>query len=413
MILPSPSSSRPRVRFATTLLSAAALLGCLASGAGAAEGPLPSGPAASGARWIVDSLSPAGLLPSPTDPSQPSPTATAQAVSALAATGGGAEAVDRMLDALAPLVDDIATEGGTDSAGGLGTLIGAVVAGGRDPHAFGVPPGDLVARLVALRRPDGLFGFADPTYDGTYRQGLALLGLRAAGETDDLALDWLEDQQCASGLWTSFRADTSVPCPPPDAVAYTGPDSNSTALAVMALSAHGRVASAAAGVSALLATRAANGGWNFILGTDMATDAASTALVAIALRMVNGSADTEALEALVRFQAPCSAPVADRGGVAYQPGSDGSLVPDAGSTNAAVIAFAQSPLPVPARTLGPLAVDPCAPPSPVPPDSTTTTTAASGGGPELPRTGTSNRIPVLGLTALGLGLVLRLAARRR
>ena len=412
MTLPTPPASRLRAQAIATLLTAVGLLVTLTSPARAAEAPTSSERAVSGARWILNSLSPAGLLPSPTDPTRPSPTATAQAVSALAATGGGAAAVDRMLDALAPLVDDIATEGGTDSAGGLGTLIGAVVAGGRDPRAFGAPPQNLVARLRALRQPNGLFGLADPTYDGTYRQGLALLGLAAAGETDATGLDWLEDQQCATGLWTSYRADTTVACPPPDAAAYTGPDSNSTALAVAALAAHGRNAAAAAGVSALIAARSADGGWNFILGTAMATDAASTALVAVALRTADAAADTEGLAALARFQVPCSAEVADRGGVAYQPGEDGSLVPDAGSTNAAVIAFASAPLPVPAVALGPLAEDPCVTPLPAPPATTSTTTVAGGSG-ELPRTGAETRALPVGVTVLGLGLALRFAARRR
>ncbi|MFM7225033.1 MAG: hypothetical protein ACKO1Y_06310 [Actinomycetota bacterium] len=398
----------------------ALLLGlCLLVAPAARVGAAPALPdnerAPAAARWIVASLSPAGLLPSPMDPSQPSATATAQAVSALVASGADADAVAQMLDALAPLVDEIATEGGTDSAGGLGTLIAAVVAGGLDPRSFGSPAQDLVARLEIMRQPDGRFGSADPTYDGAFRQSLALLALAAAGTTDSLALDWLEEQQCASGLWTAYRADTSVPCPPGDADTYAGPDSNSTALAIIALAANGRTAPAATGATALRGSRNADGGWGFILETDMASDASSTALAAIALRMASGAADPTGLEVLATFQVDCSAAGPDRGGVAYQAGPDGSLVPDANSTAAALIAFAGGVLPVAPRELGPPAVDPCPEPTPVTTaaPATSTTVGPAPTAATLPRTGPSNLPSGLGFVVLGVGLALVLGSRRR
>ena len=46
----------------------------------------------------------------------------------------------------------------------------------------------------------GLYGSTDPTYDGVFRQSLAILGLHAAGKTPDpTAINWLLDQQCADG----------------------------------------------------------------------------------------------------------------------------------------------------------------------------------------------------------------------
>lgn len=86
----------------------------------------------------------------------------------------------------------------------------------------------------------GLYGNTDPTSDGVFRQSLAILGLTASGlRPAPSAVQWLKDQQCANGAFQSYRADTSTPCAPSDPAAFTGPDTNSTALAAMALQASG------------------------------------------------------------------------------------------------------------------------------------------------------------------------------
>src|SRR5690242_590213 len=83
--------------------------------------------------------------------------------------------------------------------------------------------------------PGGLYGSADPTYDGVWRQSLALLaqdtvGVKPAAE----AVDWLVGQQCGSGAFAAYRADASAKCD-----GKTPVDTNSTAAAVQALAALG------------------------------------------------------------------------------------------------------------------------------------------------------------------------------
>ena len=185
-----------------------------------------------------------------------------------------------------------------------------------------------------------------------------------------------------------------------------------SALAVMALVAHGRSDSAQTGAAALEAVRAADGGWSFIPGTALATDSVSTALVTLALRMARGAPDGEGLTALDAFQVGCEGPEADRGGVGYQPGVDGSLVPDAGATTAAVLAYSGTVLPVDGA-VGPLPTAPCSQPVPAPTSSPTTDAPTTTTAPTLPRTGTSGLPVALGLLGLGLGSVLVFLGRRR
>ena len=57
----------------------------------------------------------------------------------------------------------------------------------------------------------GLFGSQDPTYDGVYRQSLAVIGLVATGHTPDAnAVGWLLAQQCADGAFTAYRATPDI-----------------------------------------------------------------------------------------------------------------------------------------------------------------------------------------------------------
>jgi len=132
----------------------------------------------------------------------------------------------------------------------------------------------------------GLFGTQDPTYDGVDRQATAILGLVAVeAKVPPLAVNWLLRQQCADGSFSAYRADTSVPCEAPDLVNYTGPNTNSTALAAMALGAlatsdspNTRVARQAArkAVTWLIAQQQADGGWEWLAG--LGSDSTSTAM---------------------------------------------------------------------------------------------------------------------------------------
>ena len=84
--------------------------------------------------------------------------------------------------------------------------------------------------------PAGLYGNGDPTYDGVWRQSLALLAQDTVGRAARRqAVDWLAGQQCADGGFAAFRADTGKACDAQDAQV----DTNSTAAAVQALAALG------------------------------------------------------------------------------------------------------------------------------------------------------------------------------
>lgn len=90
----------------------------------------------------------------------------------------------------------------------------------------------LAAPALASQEPGdaGLYGAQDPTYDGVYRQSLAIIGLVANGQAPDAkAVDWLLAQQCSDGAFTAYRADVSKPC------TAKQEDENATALAIQAL----------------------------------------------------------------------------------------------------------------------------------------------------------------------------------
>lgn len=137
----------------------------------------------------------------------------------------------------------------------------------------------------------GLFGAQDPTYDGVDRQATAILGLVSTGaKVPKRAQSWLLRQQCADGSFTAYRANPRRPCGPADLTTYTGPNSNSTALAAMALRAmathepsvraQARRAMKSA-VAWLLRQQQADGGWEWLEG--LGSDSTSTAMALAAI----------------------------------------------------------------------------------------------------------------------------------
>ena len=207
---------------------------------------------------------------------------SAQSALALAASASHQSTFEAAVTFLQAHVDDYVNAlGSDDSVGALGYLLLLADAAGVPGTDFGGQ--DLVARLQATLGgfAPGLYGATDPSFDGAFRQGLAILGLVSQGVTPDAAATmWLTDQQCTSGGWEPYRADTSVACGPPDPINFIGPDSNSTALAVEALAAEG-VTPPHDALAFLDATQGADGGWAFLSGLDV--DANSTALVIQAL----------------------------------------------------------------------------------------------------------------------------------
>ncbi|RFC75366.1 prenyltransferase/squalene oxidase repeat-containing protein [Streptomyces sp. AcE210] len=177
--------------------------------------------------------------------------------------------------------------------------------------------------------PSGLYGKADPTYDGVWRQSLSLLAQHTTGvKPAAKAVDWLTGQQCANGGFAAFRADPGKACD-----AKTPLDSNSTGAAVQALAAlGGHDAEVGKAVKWLESVRGDDGGWGYNPGG--ASDANSTSVVIGALAAA-GEKVTSAQAALVKLSIPCGK---DGGGAfAYQPDKKGKLAANADATAAGVL----------------------------------------------------------------------------
>ncbi|MBX9399158.1 hypothetical protein K4749_37700 [Streptomyces sp. TRM72054] len=187
---------------------------------------------------------------------------------------------------------------------------------------------------VAL--PSGLYGTSDPTYDGVWRQSLALLaqhtvGVKPAGK----ATDWLARQQCDNGGFAAFRAEPAKDCD-----AKTMVDTNSTAAAVQALAAVGDYEAATGkAVDWLKSVQNKDGGWGYTPGGP--SDANSTAVVIGALAAAGEKPDAvvkdgeSPYDALLKLAIPCGEK--DGGAFAYQPDKKGTLAANADATAAAVL----------------------------------------------------------------------------
>jgi len=183
---------------------------------------------------------------------------------------------------------------GADSAGALADYIMAAVADNQDSRHFGgtTPHNNLVNRLLATGRtsgPDkGLFGVQDPSFDGAFRQGLALAALAAVHVKPSnprvaAGIVWLTKQQCANGLWQAYRAKPATKCAPANPMTFSGPDTNSTALAAQGLAAWGKRPKQATVLTSLRTIQAADGGFPFVAAKNQASDPDSTGLVIQAL----------------------------------------------------------------------------------------------------------------------------------
>ncbi|MCK1822755.1 terpene cyclase/mutase family protein [Streptomyces sp. XM83C] len=182
--------------------------------------------------------------------------------------------------------------------------------------------------------PSGLYGSGDPTYDGVWRQSLALLAQHTVGVVPaDAAVDWLTGQQCANGAFAAFRAEPGKACD-----AKTMVDTNSTAAAVQALAAlGGHDAQTGKAIAWLKSVQNKDGGWGYTPGGP--SDANSTAVVIGALAAAGEKPDTvrkdgkAPQDALLTFALSCK----DGGAFAYQPDKAGKLIANADATAAAVL----------------------------------------------------------------------------
>jgi hypothetical protein len=168
---------------------------------------------------------------------------------------------------------------------------------------------------------------------------LKVAGLAASNPTVARGITWLEQQQCSTGLWEAFRADTATPCPAPNPANFTGPDTNSTALAVEGLAAYGAYPLKGSVVQQLHLVQSSDGGFPYIAASGQASDPDSTALAmqtVLAEGQDPGSASwtvsgSTPYTVLASYQLGCSAPAANRGAFYYP-----------GSTNPSVIATVQA-----------------------------------------------------------------------
>ncbi|QIJ62319.1 prenyltransferase/squalene oxidase repeat-containing protein [Streptomyces sp. JB150] len=218
----------------------------------------------------------------------------------------------------------------TAAALAAAAVIGAVAA----PVAHAADPSPSASPSAAL--PSGLYGTGDPTYDGVWRQSLALLaqdavGVRPAGK----AVDWLTGQQCANGAFASYRADTGKACD-----AKTMLDTNATAAAVQALAAlGGHDAETGKAVSWLKSVQNEDGGWGFGAGSPTDTNSTSVVIGALAAAGEKPAEVTRKgnspYDALLALALPCDE---DGGGAfAYQPDKKGKLAANADATAAGVL----------------------------------------------------------------------------
>ena len=287
---------------------------------------------------------------------------TAYAVVGLHAAGVGKAASDQALAFLkTQLGTAFLTNDGSDNPGTLGFFILAAVSAGEDPRHFGgtAAKNDLVARLLKTGRTSGtdagLFGSSDPSYDGSFRQGVALTALKAAGVTKGntktaAGIAWLTRQQCSNGLWTSYRPVVSVPCPVADPNTFAGPDTNSTGMAVQGLAAYALHPMRFKVLSALRSIQSADGGFPFLAAPGQTSDPDSTALSLQAILAENATPTAASwtknganpYTALASFQLGCGDAVTDQGAFFYP----GDRSPNTLATVQSVPAMAGKTLPL-------------------------------------------------------------------
>ncbi|GAA3102941.1 prenyltransferase/squalene oxidase repeat-containing protein [Streptomyces rectiviolaceus] len=208
----------------------------------------------------------------------------------------------------------------------------AVFGSAAAPAAFA----DTASPSPSAALPSGLYGDADPKFDGVFRQSYALLAQDSAGvKPADKSVDWLTGQQCASGGFAAYRADAAEPCD-----SKTMFDSNATASAVQALAAlGGQKKTVDKSVGWLKSVQNKDGGWGYSPG--MASDANSTGIVIGALaaagekpRSMKSQDGKSPYDALPALSMSCGK---DGGAFGLADAKSGKLSPNADATAAGVL----------------------------------------------------------------------------
>ncbi|KJY43014.1 hypothetical protein VR41_05310 [Streptomyces sp. NRRL B-1568] len=185
----------------------------------------------------------------------------------------------------------------------------------------------------------GLYGTADPKFDGVFRQSLAFMAQRAAGVSPaKQSVDWLAGQQCADGGFAAFRADTGKPCDE-----KAGEFTDATAAAVQGLAAAGgRGQAAGKGLEWLKAHQNEDGGWGMTPGAPSDANSTSIAVGAFAAAgqdpaKAAAKGGKSPYDALLALQLGCDKKDAERGAFAYTP-EKGELAPNDLASAAAALA---------------------------------------------------------------------------
>ncbi len=257
---------------------------------------------AAAASWLASKFVAAGYISNPGGGSA-NLSDTAQGVLALAISGRDLSVARSGLVYLAANLTSYLSQNGSDGPGQLAMVILDAVALGVNPASVG--GSNLVDRLLATEQTSGvdagMFGTEAQlaNYEaGTYDQGLALAALAGAGVTGttqvNSAAGWLSAQQCPSGGWT-LPDQALNPCAGSPASGL-GPDTNTTALAVMGLVAQGDLSSTARATAMQFFSGAQNtdAGWGYE-PSGSPSDPDSTALVIQALQSLGVAATSSSL----------------------------------------------------------------------------------------------------------------------
>jgi len=263
---------------------------------------------------------------------------TADGVVALVAARRGQRNIDRALNFLARRVRSGRVFNDPD-VGVLGKIVMAVEAGGRNARKFGGR--NLVRRIANLERPNGRLGRGTEVYS----QGLLILALEAADARVRRRVSrWLADAQCGDGGWAFDKPpgpnDDETCKDTTDPEDFVTSDSNTTAVAIMALEAASGIGTGDAFGYLSELRDSEHGGWGYTASFS-ATDANSTSLVIQAHLAAGRPIPTGAMPALKGLQVLCG-----RNGGAFRLKYDKPNPPDLGATISATPAVVKQALPL-------------------------------------------------------------------
>ncbi|WP_439657448.1 hypothetical protein ACSHWB_34350 [Lentzea sp. HUAS TT2] len=296
------------------------LIAALVSGTAAAAGDREAAHAASA--WLSRQLRPDGTLENPLGGALPDHGLMLDLVFAMHASGDGAlaEPIVDFLDTGGHATDYFTWDGLVPDSGFDQIIVGGAAAktllaaqiSGHDPRDF--DGHDMIAETKAAIRRSGVDAGRISDYSknpewsdmvsnnaNMFGQALAVIGLAAAGENDQLALDKMLTQQCSEGYFRIFFGYLTTPdgvrvssCDEGKAEGAASPDGDTTGLALSAMLAAKRAGAAnldqpiARTVKWLKDNQVTGGGWGGGVGTE-APNTNSTGLIVQALADAGGA----------------------------------------------------------------------------------------------------------------------------